>query len=219
LNTCQNRKDLKCKQNFLDGTTNYFPNRLSIFTVFPIIKLISIMFTGLKKIRANVLDGTLRDAILYALGSNSKHGFRRTNEDKRRAVEKLLGDPEWSQWSDSRIAEICKVSPMTVGKYREVTIKVYSDNRSPERTYTTKQGTTSTMKITNIGKVSKSKSTPDPKPDPPPISKSIQELIPEHKIPFSESKSIIELDRLPELLEPELELDTFDVMPDDEEVV
>jgi hypothetical protein len=75
------------------------------------------------------------------------------------------------------------------------------------------------MKITNIGKISKSKSTPNPKPDPTPISKPIQEQISEHMLPFSKSKSIIELDRLPELIEPELELDKFDVMLDNEEVV
>jgi hypothetical protein len=115
-------------------------------------RVLAAQSAGLKKLPCEVHDGTMRDAILFASGVNDTHGVRRTNEDKRRAVKHLLNDPEWSQWSDNKIAEICKVSPMTVGKYREVTIKVYSDNRTPERTYTTKQGKTSTMKTENIGK-------------------------------------------------------------------
>lgn len=47
----------------------------------------------------------MRDAILYSCGANDRHGLRRTNEDKRRAVKKSLEDPEWSGWSSNKIAE------------------------------------------------------------------------------------------------------------------
>lgn len=64
----------------------------------------------LKTIRADVRDGNQREALLYALSANRTHGLKRTNEDKRHAVKKLLADKEWRSWSDQRIAEHCGVS-------------------------------------------------------------------------------------------------------------
>lgn len=72
-----------------------------------------------QQVRARVIAGTLRDAILYSASANGTHGMPRTNEDKRRAVLRLLNDPEWSQWSNREIARRCKVSEGTVRKYRE----------------------------------------------------------------------------------------------------
>ncbi len=39
---------------------------------------------------AEVREGGDRDAILHGIGSNASHGLRRTQADKRRAVERLL---------------------------------------------------------------------------------------------------------------------------------
>ncbi len=72
-----------------------------------------------RRIRARVIAGTLRDAILFSVSANGTHGMPRTNEDKRRAVLRLLADPEWSQWSDREIARRCKVNKDTVRKYRD----------------------------------------------------------------------------------------------------
>jgi len=74
---------------------------------------------GLALIDADIIEGTRRDAILYSVGANSKHGSRRTNSDKRKAVLTLLDDMEWSEWSDSEIARQCHVSSMMVGKVRK----------------------------------------------------------------------------------------------------
>lgn len=71
-----------------------------------------------KKIDAEIHKGTKRDAQLAALEFNAKHGLRRSNADKRRAVMRLLEDAEWSQWSDREIARRCGVSPTSVGTYR-----------------------------------------------------------------------------------------------------
>lgn len=62
-----------------------------------------------KEILAEVRKGTARDAILHGISANSTHGLRRTQADKRRAIETLLLDPEWAQWSDRKIAEAAKV--------------------------------------------------------------------------------------------------------------
>ncbi len=55
-------------------------------------------------IEAEVIEGTARDAIIHGIGSNASHGLRRTQADKRRAVERLLRDEEWGTWSNRKIA-------------------------------------------------------------------------------------------------------------------
>lgn len=70
-------------------------------------------------IKANIHKGKQRDAILFSVKANANHGRRRSNEDKNRAVEKLLIDPEWQQWSDVVIAERCWVSQPFVSNLRK----------------------------------------------------------------------------------------------------
>jgi hypothetical protein len=67
---------------------------------------------------AEIREGSARDAILHGIGSNAAHGLRRTQADKRRAVERLLKDPEWARWSDRKIAEVARVDHKTVGTIR-----------------------------------------------------------------------------------------------------
>src|SRR5574337_168137 len=73
---------------------------------------------GALKIDAEVHNGTRRDAVLHSVGANAAHGLRRTNEDKRRAVETLLTAAEWSQWSDREIAKQCGVTHPFVAAVR-----------------------------------------------------------------------------------------------------
>ena len=65
---------------------------------------------GDKEITADVRKGSRRDALLYAVGANAEHGLRRTRADKRKAIQLLLDDPEWRQWSVNQIARACNVS-------------------------------------------------------------------------------------------------------------
>jgi hypothetical protein len=104
---------------------------------------------GLDRIRADVVEGTLRDAILLSRQVNATHGLRRTNEDKRRAVATLLEDPEWSQWSDREIARRCKVSHPLVATVRAELAN--TGKSSSVRTYTDRFGNTTTMDTSNIG--------------------------------------------------------------------
>jgi ParB-like chromosome segregation protein Spo0J len=69
-------------------------------------------------IECEIRQGTQRDAIFYSISANNAHGKRRTNADKRRAVTIMLRDAEWSQWSDSLIANKCGVSHTFVGDVR-----------------------------------------------------------------------------------------------------
>lgn len=74
---------------------------------------------GKVSIAAEVMTGTAREAILHSLGANGTHGLRRTNADKRKAVQTLLDDPEWTAWSDRKIAEACGVSQPFVSGLRK----------------------------------------------------------------------------------------------------
>ena len=74
---------------------------------------------GRKEIHVEVRKGTRREAVLLSVGVNASHGLRRTNADIRRAVEIMLADSEWAQWSDRKIAEHCSVHHQTVANHRE----------------------------------------------------------------------------------------------------
>ena len=73
---------------------------------------------GKTTIPSIIHQGDRRKAILFAVGVNAKHGIRRTNADKERAVRKLLMDDEWGLWSDGEIAKQCAVSQPFVSKLR-----------------------------------------------------------------------------------------------------
>src|SRR4030066_194908 len=90
---------------------------------------------GSKEIDCEIIEGTKRDAILYAVGANSSHGLRRTNGDKKNAVEKLLNDMEWVQWSDGKIAETCRVSQHFVSNLRKdfEFMQSVNSNRVPQK--------------------------------------------------------------------------------------
>lgn len=71
---------------------------------------------GLEEIESDVRQGTRRDAILFSVRANASHGVQRTHSDKRRAVQILLNDAEWSLWSHRKIAEATGVSHTFVSK-------------------------------------------------------------------------------------------------------
>jgi hypothetical protein len=73
---------------------------------------------GLTDILADVRPGKRRDAILHAVGANSSHGLRRTQADKRNAIETLLRDPQWTKLSDRKLAELASVDHKSVAKVR-----------------------------------------------------------------------------------------------------
>lgn len=81
-------------------------------------RVLAARLAGLTEIAAEVRPGTRRDAILFGISANNTHGLPRTNADKRKAVQILLEDAEWSQWSDREIARRCQVTHKFVSKLR-----------------------------------------------------------------------------------------------------
>jgi len=86
-----------------------------------------------KEVECKIVQGTRRDAILYSVGANATHGKRRSNADKRIAVESLLGDEEWKKNTDTWIAKQCAVTQPFVGKVRAEaeSITVIDGTRQP----------------------------------------------------------------------------------------
>jgi len=119
---------------------------------------------GRTTIHEDITPGTLREAILYSLSANSKHGLRRSNADKRRAVQTLLDDAEWSKWSSNEIAKRCAVGVDMVIALRNSSL---SETKVTEREVKTKHGTTTTMNTANIGKKARP-AEPEKPAEPPP---------------------------------------------------
>lgn len=105
---------------------------------------------GLLAISADIRDGSRRDALLFSVGANAVHGHRRTNEDKRRAVDTLLKDPEWSKWSDREIAKQCAVTHPFVSERRPQPSGNAYQISEPRRV--TRNGTTYEMNTGRIGR-------------------------------------------------------------------
>ncbi|NEQ20164.1 MAG: hypothetical protein F6K28_13145 [Microcoleus sp. SIO2G3] len=112
------------------------------------------------KIEAIVHNGSRRDAILHSVGANSAHGLRRTNEDKRHAVEILLRDKEWSQWSNREIARQADVSEFLVRSTRKANRDLNADEVTERLVQ--RNGKVFTQKIGNIGKSQKAQQTINP---------------------------------------------------------
>ena len=93
---------------------------------------------------ADVCQRSQREAVLFSVGANGKHGMPPNAADKRKAVMLLLADAEWSAWSDREIARQCHVSHPTVASHRASLVN-FSSVESPQRTYSTKHGTEAKM--------------------------------------------------------------------------
>lgn len=104
-----------------------------------------------------VREGSKRDALHNALASNKTHGLRRSNEDKRLAVGKMLDDPEWSKWTDHKIAEHIGVTQPFVSALRKQVISVITPPANG------KPAPTTTKRVGRDGKIYKVKK-PEPKP-------------------------------------------------------
>ena len=102
---------------------------------------------GKRKIQAEVHQGSQRDVILFSVGANAEHGQRRTNADKRRAVQTLLEDEEWEKWSNREIAKRAGVSEFLVRDMRPPGCDSIAD--APRQA--TRNGTTYEMNTANIG--------------------------------------------------------------------
>lgn len=119
---------------------------------------------GKASIPAEIRNGTVRDAVLFSLGANCTHGLRRSNADKRKAVQTLLADAEWTKWSDRKIAEACGVGhPFVASLRRPEVAEKQQENRAASAA---KAAARVESDSTPAAKKNASKTSPAPSPAP-----------------------------------------------------
>ena len=74
-----------------------------------------------------VKSGTVKDAIFYAVGANADHGMKRTNKDKRRAIEE--GHKNDPKMSNRELAKLCRVSHTLVSEVRSEMTELEEDEK------------------------------------------------------------------------------------------
>jgi hypothetical protein len=127
-----------------------------------------------KPVRCDVREGTRRDAIQYGFTANVAHGLRRTNADKRHAVEMALSDPEWENWSDHAVAELCGVDHKTVAKVRSERVTTGELPQLTDAQEPTDSGVSETPQPeTRVGRDGKKR--PAKQPKTPPKSEPVTE--------------------------------------------
>ncbi len=137
---------------FNDGSENWLADG---FTRFFATKS-----NGGTSIEAEVRQGTLRDAKMYAWKANNKQGRPLTSNDIRGILFAMFADEEYSAWSNNKIAKELDISSMTVGRVR---VLYQEQSKQPKQpvSYTDKHGNKKTMKTDNIGKKKKPTTKPD----------------------------------------------------------
>jgi hypothetical protein len=113
---------------------------------------------GRDEIEATIQDGDLDHAALLAAGSNSTHGLKRTNDDKRASVQSVLTHPAGKEWSDARIADHVGVSHPFVASMRSQLVTVTGCDDETQQ---------NTVPVTRVGRDGKKRTVPKKKPKTP----------------------------------------------------
>jgi hypothetical protein len=127
---------------FRDGPTKWLADGFH--------RLAAAKSAGYIEIEADVREGGLESAIKHGLRANAAHGLRRTQADRRKAIETAIRI--WPDWSDREVARRCSVSPETVHKMRASLPITGSEDGSDTRTYITKHGSLAVMNTAKIGR-------------------------------------------------------------------
>lgn len=108
---------------------------------------------GVTEIAVNYEDGDIWDAIERSCAVNATHGKRRTNEDKRRAVETMLTvmQHKGERWSNREVARRCGVHHNLVAAVLGESSGGDSQIDAPRTV--SRNGSTYEMNTSNIGKV------------------------------------------------------------------
>jgi hypothetical protein len=134
-------------------------------------------------VRAEVREGSKRDAIFCAAGANGAHGTQLTKQEMRRVIERLLRDPAWGKMSARVIARHTGASNGYVSGIRKElksqNASVYGTQIAPESsTVIVQRGEQEyPMKADNIGHRRSKKAETDTT-DTPPASPGVPQVEP-----------------------------------------
>lgn len=124
LNAIELDTSIQCRASIDTAVVNDYAERMSAGDEFPPVEVfgtkskcwigdgwhrtLAAKQLGLNGIAAKLTAGGRVDALKHALGANALHGHRRSNADKRRAVEIALR--EFPKLSSRAVAKLCGVS-------------------------------------------------------------------------------------------------------------
>ena len=103
-----------------------------------------------ESIDAEIKNGTLQDAQLYAYGANSRRGLSMSDDDNRNIITKMLKNPVWGRWTNAEIARHVGVSKMTVGRVKNALPA--QEGEPTKKIYKNRYGKESAIETKNIGK-------------------------------------------------------------------
>lgn len=128
---------------------------------------ISAKLAGKHEIDVQVEEGGPRDAVLYGMAANVQHGIRRTNADKRRAVEILFADKAFATKAVRWLAQAACVSTTFVSN-----VRAELDQSSPGEAVpvSSSDGSKRTRKV-------KDKKKAEPKAAPEPVDEPATEPV------------------------------------------
>jgi hypothetical protein len=117
---------------------------------------------GPSALAAEIHEGDRRDAFLYAVRVNGKHGKELTRQEKRNAIRRMLQDDKWSKWSVRKIARHTGTSIGLVSNVRSELesqdATVHDEQIASPRTVTVERGGKQyELKPGNIGRGRKKK--------------------------------------------------------------
>ncbi len=156
---------------FFDGTDHWLADGFHRLFAHKKLEII--------EIEAEIHRGTRRDAVLYSVGANRKHGLPPSNADKRKAGELLLNDAEWSKWSQHKIASTCGVSAGFVSKLVGELASIHGEQIKPKVRTVERAGKTYEQNTAKIGKGTPAQADSAHKPTPKKV-KPAQPAIPAH---------------------------------------
>ena len=105
---------------------------------------------GELEIECEVKQGTKREAQLFAFGVNNDRGLSMSFEDIREIIIRMLKDDEWGKWSDEKIANIVKVSRITVFRVRKKLEKAGEVSEKKTTKYVDKHGKLAEMETEKL---------------------------------------------------------------------
>lgn len=105
---------------------------------------------GELEIECDVKQGTKREAQLFAFGVNNDRGLSMSSEDIREIIIRMLKDDEWGKWSDEKIANIVKVSRITVFRVRKKLEKAGEVSEKKTTKYVDKHGKLAEMETEKL---------------------------------------------------------------------
>ena len=146
---------------------------------------------GIDEFQIDVAEGTLQDAEWLALSANVTHGFRRSNEDKRRAIKLAFECPSGKSKTDAEIATHIGVAVATVSKYNPNRVNFQSESLHESSYY--RKGRDGKERLYRVTKPSSTAK----------ITSEARELLPFTNLD-QEASELRKLNRLPSDLQPQV---------------